>query len=108
MSRVNALELLTAGGANRHQFLGSSELLLMRLEIGACRDVARLRIRQLRAEDLGEGLPPLDVLAEVGCHARNPAADHRCHHDLFVRIGLDHTRRSNAPGASYQPTPQSW
>ena len=46
----------------------------MRLELGACRDVTRLRVSQLRAEDLGERLPASDALAEVGQHARNPAA----------------------------------
>ena len=98
MSRVYALELLTAGGTNRHEFLGSNELLLMGLQLGACRDVTRLCVSQLRAEDLGEHLTLSNALTEVGHHASNPPADDRCHHDLFVGVGLDHTRRSNASG----------
>ena len=65
MSRVNTLELLTAGGTNLHELLGSGQLLLMRLELGACRDVARLGLGQLGAEDLRERLAALNVLRPV-------------------------------------------
>jgi hypothetical protein len=57
-----------------------------------------LRVGQLRAEDLRERLTPLHVLPQFGRHTRDPAADDRCHHDLFVRIGLHHTGCSKAAG----------
>ena len=49
---VDALELLPAGGADLDELLRARQLALVRLELRACRDVARLRLGQLRAEDL--------------------------------------------------------
>jgi len=86
---VQPFELLTTGRANLHQLLSSLQFAFVGVELGAGRDIARLRLRQFRAEDLRYLLTAPHTLPEFDTYPRHAARDKRRDHDLFVRVGLD-------------------
>jgi len=87
---VDALELLATCGTNLDEPFRARQLTLVRIELGTPRDVARLPLGQLRAEDLRDDLALLYVLPKLGHHVRNPAGDERSDDDEMVGVRLDH------------------
>ena len=105
---MQPLHLLLAGGTNRDEFRGSSELLLVRLEFGLRGQVLRLRVSQLRAEHLQQRLTAPHLVAELHEHPRHASGDERRDDDLFVGIGFDgswdaHRRRAGGASRDRQP-----
>lgn len=89
MLRVKALQLLLTGGANRDELRCAIELPLVRLELGSCGQVRRLRVSQLRAEDVHQRLPAAYLIAELGEHPCDAPGDERRDHHLPVGVGFD-------------------
>src|SRR5712691_1905948 len=105
MFRMEALQLLLTGRTNRDELRRSIELPLVRLELGLCGQVLRLRISQFRAEDLRQRLTAPHLVAELHEHARHAAHDERRDHDLLVGIGFDRSRDTHCRGAG---APRDW
>jgi len=57
-------ELLAAGGADRHELLGAIKLPVIRVQHGRHREVLRLGIGQLGAEQRDDGRPPFHRVSQ--------------------------------------------
>ena len=89
---VDPLQLLLTGRADFYESIGARNLLFDGLELRSHREIARLRLCQVRTVDFHQRRVPRDPLTEGDRHTCDATGHERRDHHLAIGVGLHDSR----------------